>query len=254
MFEIYVKPLSCDLFVRSYWKDLEWLTLCLASITKYCRGFRSVIIVLPRSSEPWLRRFVLPPGVRVELCDCYRDDYLGQQVTKLLADTFTDADYICHVDSDCVFFRSISPEDLIVNGKPHVLMRPCDTLGRHRPWQKPTEQFLRSKVTDDFMYHPPFTFPRWLYARLREHSLAIHGVDIETYVTAQLPRGFSEYNALGAFAWRHYRDRFSWVDITISPSSKPHCRWYWSWGGIDAAIRGEIRAILDAGDERNRTV
>jgi len=249
-----MNPLNCDLFVRSYWKDLEWLRFSLASITSYCRGFRSVIVVLPRSSEPWLRRFALPQGFRVELCDCYRDDYLGQQVTKLLADTFTDADYICHVDSDCVFSRPTSPEDLIVNGKPRVLMRPCDTLERHRPWQKPTEKFLGSKVSDDFMYHPPFTFPRWLYGRLREYVIAMHGVDIETYVTAQGPRGFSEFNGLGAFAWRHYRDRFIWVDTTTSPPSRPHCQWYWSWGGIDPATRAEIQAILDAGNERNRTV
>ncbi len=248
-----MKPLICDLFVRSYWKDLEWLGFCLASITKYCRGFRSVIVVLPRSSEAWLRRFVLPPGVRVELCDSYRDDYLGQQVTKLLADTFTNADYISHVDSDCVFFRPTSPEDLIVEGKARVLMRPCDTLGRHRPWQGPTEKFLGSKVTDDFMQHPPFTFPRWLYSRLREQTIATHGIDIETYITTQPPRGFSEYNSLGAFAWRHYRDRFIWVDTTISPPSKRHCRWYWSWGGIDAATQAEIRAILDADGESDRT-
>src|SRR5947209_4154135 len=112
------KSTTCDLFIRSYWKDLEWLRFCLASIQRYCHGFRSVIVVVPRSTAPWLRRVSLPPHVRVEFCRDYPDDYLGQQVTKLLADNFSDADYICHVDSDCVFFRPTSPEDLIVDGKP----------------------------------------------------------------------------------------------------------------------------------------
>ena len=80
----------CDLFIRSYWKDLEWLAFCLASIGKYCRGFRSVIVVLPQSSEPWLRRTGLldgagPSDTQIAFCRNYPDDYLGQQATKLLA-------------------------------------------------------------------------------------------------------------------------------------------------------------------------
>jgi hypothetical protein len=100
-------------------------------------------------------------------------------------------------------------------------------------------------VRDDFMYHPPFTFPRWLYPRLREHAVAEHAVDLETYIAAQPPRGFSEFNVLGAFAWAHYRDRFVWVETTIEPLRDPHCRWYWSWAGLDAQTRSEIEAILE---------
>lgn len=238
--------MNCDLFIRSYWKDLEWLDFCLASIEKYCHGFRSVVVVLPRSSWPWLQRSGLQGKARFELCPNYRDDYLGQQATKLLADTFTDADYICHVDSDCIFSRTTSPHDLILDNKPIVHMRRCETLGRHWPWQKPTEKFLGLRVGFDFMQQQPFTFPRWLYPRLREHAIKTHGMDIETYIIAQPTRGFSEYNGLGALAWEHYREHFLWVDMDTSMLVEPHCRWYWSWGGIDVSIRSEIRAILDA--------
>jgi hypothetical protein len=241
--------LSCDLFIRSYWKDLEWLEFCLTSIAKYCRGFRTVIVVFPQSSQPWLRKFVVPGNVRIELCRDYRDDYLGQQATKLLADTFTDADYICHVDSDCVFSRRTSPADLMTEGKARVLRRPCDRLGRHRPWQKPTEKFLGWSVPFDFMQHPPFLFPRWIYPEVRAHGVAAHGVDIETYIAAQPPRGFSEYNILGAFAWERHPEHFEWLDAGDSPPGEPHCRWYWSWGGIDDEIRSEIGAILAAPDD-----
>ena len=201
-------------------------------------------MVIPRSSEPWLRRIALPGNARIEYCRDYRDDYLGQQATKLLADTFSDSDYICHVDSDCMFSRPTSPLDLIVDGKPIILMQPCSLLGRHRPWQKPTEKFLGCPMSYDFMRYPPFTFPRYLYPVLRQQAVQAHGVDIETYVSAQPPRGFSEFNALGAFAWQHHPESFVWVDTSVSPPREPHCRWYWSWGGIDAATRAEIRSIL----------
>jgi hypothetical protein len=241
----------CDLFIRSYWKDLEWLSFCLNSIRQFCRGFRSVIVVVPRSTEPWLRRAPLPRNARIEFCRDYQDDYLGQQATKLLADTFSDAEYICHVDSDCVFFRPTSPQDLIVDGKPHVLMRSCELLIGHRPWQRPTEKFLGCRVLDDFMQQPPFTFPRWLYPKLRKHAVATHFTDIESYIAAQPQRGFSEYNVLGAFAWQYHHEHFLWVDTADSPPVAPYCRWYWSWGGIDSVTRREIQAILHGADREN---
>lgn len=241
--------LSCDLFIRSYWKDLAWLEFSLASIAKYCRGFRTVIVVFPRSSEPWLRKRILPGNPRIEFCRDYRDDYLGQQATKLLADSFTNADYICHVDSDCVFCRPTSPVDLIAGGKARVLKLPCKLLGPHWPWQKPTEKVLGWTVLDDFMQQPPFLFPRWIYPEVRAHVVTRHGVDIETYIAAQPPRGFSEYNVIGAFAWERHRERFEWLDVSVSPPGEPHCRWYWSWGGIDDEIRSEIQAILAAPDD-----
>ena len=230
----------CDLFIRSYWKDLEWLSLCLASIARYCRGFGETIVVLPRASEPWLRRVTLPHA-RIELCRNYRDDYLGQQATKLHADTFSDAEYICHVDSDCVIFRPTTPDDLIRGGRPCVRTRPCELLGRERPWQRPTEAFLGWPVELDFMQHPPFT--RWLYPCVRDHAHSVHGADLERYLEAQPPRGFSEFNVLGALAWRHHRDRFTWIDATTAALDPP-CRWYWSWGGLDGATRAEIAEIL----------
>ncbi len=245
---------SCDIFIRSYWKDLEWLNFCLESIHQYCRGFRSLIVAVPRSTEPWLRRTPLHGNARIEFCSDYHDDYLGQQATKLLADTFSDADYICHVDSDCVFSRPTSPQDLIVDDKPRVLMQSCELLIGHRPWQKPTEKFLGCRVLDDFMRQPPFTFPRWLYRNLRQHVHAAHHTDIESYIMAQPPRGFSEFNALGAFAWHNYHEHFIWVDTGDSLAETPRCRWYWSWGGIDPATRREIQAILDAANCETRKV
>jgi hypothetical protein len=240
--------MSCDIFIRSYWKDLEWLQVCLASIEKYCRGFRSVIVVLPHSSEPWLPRFPLHGDVEIKFCRDYGDDYLGQQVTKLLADTFSDADYLCHVDADCIFYRQTSPEDFIIDGKPLVLKRPCELLSPYRPWRKPVEKFLGWSLLDDFMQHPPFVFPRWLYQQVREHSVSAHNVGIEEYVTAQPPRGFSEFNVLGALAWQRYNDRFVWLDTSLRSPGEPHCRWYWSWGGMDGAIKSEISEILNGPD------
>ena len=236
--------MTVDLFIRSYWKDFDWLQFCLASIAKYCHGFRAVVLVLPHSTRPWLRRLEVCGDVRVEICRNYRDDYLGQQATKLLADTFTDADYVCHVDSDCIFHRPTTPHDLMADGRPRMLKRSSAQLGRHYPWRKPTEKFLGWSVADDFMQQQPLLFPRWLYPAVRRHAVATHGLDIETYLESQPPRGFSEYNVLGAFAWARYRDRFAWIDTGGAPPGPAPCRWYWSWGGLDSRTAAEIRQII----------
>jgi len=238
---------ACDIFIRSYWKDFAWLELCLAAIEKYCHGFRSVIVVVPQSSQPWLRRFPKLTGkAQVEFCRDYRDDYLGQQATKLMADTFTDSTFICHVDSDCIFCRPTAPTDLIIDGTPRIIMRPYTRLGRHLPWRKPTETFLGWEVTHDFMQHPPFTYPRWLYPKVREHATAVHGINLEKYITTRPQRGFSEFNVMGALAYVRYPSRFSWIDNSEVDPGTSSCRWYWSWGGLDGATLEEIETILDA--------
>lgn len=239
--------MTCDIFIRSYRKDLGWLELCLAAVAKFCRGFRAVVVVVPRASERWLRRLPpLAPNVRVEICPDYADDYLGQQLTKLQADHFTDADFVCHVDSDCIFTQPVSPDDLLDAGRPRIVMRSYASLDRHWPWQAPTEAFLGWKVTHDFMQRPPFVFPRWIYAEFRAHARSQHGMDLEQYILSRPPRAFSEFNALGAFAHARHTQSFSWELVGDERTADSTCRWYWSWGGLDDGTRTEIEALLQS--------
>lgn len=230
------------LFIRSYWKDLEWLQLCLRSIERHCDGFAEVVIVVPESSRAWLARTLLPQGVRLVYGPSYADDYLGQQVTKLQADLYVEADHIVHADADCIFTRATRPHDLAPGGRPRVVTRPIIELGRHYPWRKPTEEFLGFAVELDFMQQPPFVYPRWLYSLLRKHCVERHGMTIERYVTSRPPRGFSEFNVLGAYAHRHHPECFDFLPAGSVAALPPHCDWYWSWGGITPEIRERIEA------------
>jgi hypothetical protein len=237
--------MTCDILVRTCRKDLPWLELCLAAIDRYAQGFHSVIVVLPRSSEPWLKsRLGTLRRVRVEFCRDYADDYLGQQVTKLFADTYSDAELICHIDSDCILSRPTTPEHLAPDGRPRVVMRPYALLGRHWPWRQPTQAFIGSTVEYDFMQQPPFVYPRRLYSDVRNHAQVVHGQDLESYVTGGPPRGFSEFNVLGALAYARHWEEFMWVDNSIQDPGEPYCRWYWSWEGLDSSTRRDIEALI----------
>lgn len=232
----------CDIFIRSYYKDFVWLRYALASIRRHCRGFSRVVLVTPKSSREKLDWAQLSGDLTVT-CPDYRDDYLGQQLTKLTADQWSDAEYICHIDSDCMFRRPTTPADLLEAAKPVVLMSAYRDLDPHVPWKGITEHLLQREVLYEFMRLPPYTFPRWIYSAFREHVLSIQGTSLEDYVLAQPHRGFSEFNALGAYAFLHHRDRFTWREVGHEHREGP-CRVFWSWAGIDEPTRLEIEGLL----------
>lgn len=236
--------MDCALFIRSYWKDLDWLGHCLAAVERYCSDFAETVVVLPERSGAWARRRQWPAFARFEVAPDYDDDYLGQQVSKLHADQWTDCGLICHLDSDCLFQRPTRPSDLLVDGRPRIVTRPNAPLGRHYPWRGCTEAFLGMPVELDFMCRPPFVFPRGLYAELRAYCDERHGVPLDRYVLSRPPRGFSEFNALGTYAWHRHRDAFAFVDIECAGPAC--CEWFWSWDGVDA-MRARIGEILDDG-------
>jgi uncharacterized protein DUF6492 len=235
---------NVDIFIRSYYKDFQWLRYCLRSIEKYSRGFRKTILVVPRSSAERLAWFGLDQRVETHICDNFADDYLGQQVTKLHADTYTDADFICHVDSDCVFRRKITPHDLVCGGKAIIPITSYRACPEEVGWQRLSERFLSRPVEYDFMRRQPLVFPRWLYAAIRIQTERLHKKSLHDYVNSQPARGFSEYNALGGFAYYNHFDGFIWRERCEWVPDESFCRWYWSWGGISASIRTEMDAIL----------
>ncbi|MGW8392450.1 DUF6492 family protein [Pseudoduganella sp. HUAS MS19] len=241
--------MQVDIFIRSYYKDLRWLHYCLRSIRRYCHGFSRVIVVVPHASRARLDWHGLGGDITIS-CPDYADDYLGQQVSKLHADTISEADYICHVDSDCIFSRSTQPSDLMQDGKPRILFAPYRRLDRHVPWQGLVQQLLGHSVDYEFMRTPPYTFPRWMYREFRNFIEAQHGVGLEEYVLRQPARGFSEFNALGAYAYHHHRDACHWLDENAWPPERQSCRAYWSWGGIDQRLQEELELMLAPGPAR----
>lgn len=235
----------CDILIRSYWRDFAWLSYSLRSIARYCSGFRQVILVVPESSHDWLRQHPpLPSSIELVICKDYPDDYLGQQVTKLQADHYSDADFICHVDSDCIFNRPTRPQDLIPSGRPVCYTRPVSELPRHWPWTRPTTEILGWQPTLDFMQYPPFTYPGWLYPEVRNWCQQQHEVSLEQWVMSRPPRGFSEFNLLGAYAHRYYRDHMCWRSRAALSSELQHCLWFSSWDGLNAESRRQIKAAL----------
>jgi hypothetical protein len=111
------------------------------------------------------------------------------------------------------------------------------------PWKPVIEKFIRQPVPYEFMRSMPFMVPRWLYGKLREYCHATHGMIISDYIRNQPPREFTEFNVMGAYAYRNHTKSFKWVN-TLDRMPKHVCRQFRSWDGLTPAYKAEIESIL----------
>lgn len=236
---------SIDIVIRSYYRDLRWLALSLRSIDVFASGYRRLIVVVPESTVRRTGPLVPPHGqqLHVVTCEDFRDDYLGQQITKLHADEYSDADVIVHMDSDNVLVRPCDLRERYLHGD-RVRMT-YDTSGR-RPvgdgFRSCPRLFFGAEVPHDLSGAPPAAFPRHLYQALRDHCQHAHGVGIADYAHAAGSDRFCEFGLLRALAWLQEPARYEWVDTPAS--LVPECRTFWSRSTNPDDIAGTLPASL----------
>lgn len=238
-----------DIVIRTYPGDYEWLDHCIHSIYRFCHGFRKIWIVSPAEPPAFIGQ-IKEEGAPIEwkvMNDETEDGYLAQQITKLYADVITDyqPDYILHVDSDVIFNRAVGPGDFFMDGKLIWFYTPYEDI--QTPWQPIITKFMGFHQPFEFMRRLPIMIPRWLYPRLREFCHNQHGVPISDYIKMQPMRAFSEFNAIGAYAYFHYRDKFDWFDTTYAAMPEPFARQFHSWSGLTPEVKTEIEKILGGG-------
>lgn len=209
-----------DIFIKTYSRDHEYLRYCLASIEKFCTGFRQVVVV---DGEH-------PKG------------YLHQQYIKLTAHTHTDADFILFTDSDTLFTEPVTPETFMVDGKPIWLHTPWNpALHDAVPWFAPMTEFAGEEPPSEFMRRQGFMVPRQALEAINLFCWSKHRVSLEDYILSR--NKFSEYNVLGHYCWRFMRDRFHWINTEEEPLPSECVRQFWSWDALDRNLP-EIQRIL----------
>jgi FkbM family methyltransferase len=111
---------------------------------------------------------------------------------------------------------------------------------------------MQERLSYEYMRRFPIMVPRWLYPKLREFCFSRHKMPLCDYIKMQPLREFSEFNVLGAYAFIHHKDKFFWVDTTITAFGpqmpEPFAKQFFSWGGITPDIKKELEDILKGGD------
>lgn len=234
------KEATHDIFIRTCAKDLPWLRYCLQGIHRFTKGFRQVVIVAPNSARPGLERWGLTLE-RVHYIQEYKNDYLGQQITKLHADTWTDADYIWFVDSDVIFNRPTTPDLMFCKGKPVYYLTPVEQVG-DIPWIGITEMFLGWRPRFEYMRRMPMMYPGDMLVNFRTHAQTLHKIQVGDWIEHN--QKFSEFNAFGAWAHRFQPDRFYWWNTVELEQPPPFATQFWTWGGITPDVKAKIERIL----------
>ena len=233
-----------DLFCCTYARDAKWVEYMLRSVRKYAREFRDTIVMYPNHEKPTFapmeQRF---PWVRWIGFNENPDGHMHQNLIKCTADLYSDADFICHIDSDCMFTEKSVPSDFFTNGKPDLLFNKYSDL-KGVPWQGITEAALGFACPNETMRRFPFVYPRWLYAELRKHIETLHNKPFSEYVfTAPCIKGafhgFSEFESLGSLAINSFSEFFHLYDMA-NGAKHQQVRQYWSWSGLTPQERFDL--------------
>lgn len=236
-----------DIFVVTYWRDAAWLEYLLRSIQKYARGFRQTIVVYPsRDSgtiDPIVAKFQNTKGVHFDEAS---DGHMHHNIIKCTADTYSDADYFLHIDSDCVFLERTLPSDYMTGGRPDLIHSfYSDVPGL--PWREVTERALGIKCESETMRRHPFLYPRELYKLTRDRVELVNKMPFSQYVftapkVGGAHRGFSEFNALGCTGLYLHPELFN-IRNTKDGLRPSHVRQYWSWSGMTEQERFELEWV-----------
>lgn len=236
--------MTLDIFTRSYAKDIPFLSYMLRSAHKFARGWDNIVIVVPESDRAAFQGMNLtqekvyfieePAGV---------SGYMAQQITKLNADCFTEAEYIAYVDSDCLFYKPFNiQEELIKDGKPLMMKTPYAELPPDLPWRACTEKAIGCEAPYETMRRQPIVVKAEFLDRFRRHIAHIHGKTVNDYIAGETT--FSEFNALGSYLHKYHNNELVWLDTSTEPVPDQWCYQAWSHGGLTPELRHKYERIL----------
>jgi hypothetical protein len=233
-----------DIFIKTYHKDFEWLFFCLSSIDKFLDGFERIIIAMPSNDRDFFsintKQFSkIYDKIQYVYTHDYGNTYLYQQYIKMTAYQYIEADYIMYVDSDVIFNRkSHISESFNSEQKPIIYYTPYEMVGNAICWQEPTSKLLGE--------YQPYEFMRKNCLVFRKQTL----IDIHT----QYPNlqeiimnsiRFSEFNTIGAWAFKNEFDNYSFINTTTNPPPPANHIQFWSYSNLNEKDRLRIKQILN---------
>ncbi|HRH68807.1 MAG TPA: FkbM family methyltransferase [Flavobacteriales bacterium] len=246
-----------DILYVTYAKDAQWFRWSVQVLIRNMKGYRHIIAVAPEQDRPVFDAMLWQfPQVRmVYIADWPGAGYMWQQWVKMHADTFTDAELICHIDSDVFIKEPTHIADYLTDGKPTWLWAYYTDITDAIVWKAATEHALGMRCDQEFMQAFPFILHRVTYVGLRAYLIGQRHTDAEAYLRNchAVGRKFSEFNALGRYAFekeqRHYhfidrnRDAAGVVTTAHWPKGIYNTRQFWSHAPV-ADHLPEIQGML----------
>lgn len=226
-----------SIYIRTYKRDIAWLDFCLQSIHRNLKGWDEIVVCIPQGQEHHLR---FAEGVRIVTSPIYADDYVGQQVSKLLCHKHITGELVLIVDSDLIFLPGASVADYMDIDRPRIM-----TYRWPDPQAKQALKW-RSVFARLFGESTPYSFMQGHGARLFRRStleaFSRRFPDIDGYARRQSRKEFSEFEFLGFFAYLYEGHAYRFLELSENPSPVYHTRQYWNVDGITPKVLAEMAA------------
>jgi hypothetical protein len=215
-----------DIFYKSYAPDFKLLRYSLESVKRNVVNYANIHVLIPLRDAQRFDNRNLPPNTTVHFVEEYGEGYLYQQWCKISAQKYCQSEYILFADSDCIFDHLINLEEFVTDGKPEILYTPYSKVGDAICWKKCTEDFMREEVEFEFMRRNTL-----IYHRSTLKAIAEYAPNLE--VDIMQGKRFSEFNAMGAFAFKYEKDKYNFVCTDDWQYVEPKGVQCWSYGDPD---------------------
>lgn len=230
--------MKVDILIKSYFADFKLLRYALLSITKNVTGYNNIILLIPEKEKQFFDTRELPPRTLIHYVNEYGKGWLYQQWCKVSAHKYSDADYILFSDSDCIFTKPIDVQDYI--GKPEILYTSWDKVGDAKVWKAPTEKIMGEPVEWEFMRRNCLIYHRSTLEKLNEWR-----PELESEIMSR--DSFSEFNLIGAYAFKFERDKYNFINTDSWTYTEPKAVQLWSHGRRDTGdvlhMKEYVRAL-----------
>jgi FkbM family methyltransferase len=250
--------MRCDVFIKTWWNDLCWVSYCLRFLERNWLEPDSQIIVLaePRCQEV-IQSWGFSSRVKYFYCHPWPDGNQFQCYLTLLADHFSDAELFAVFDSDTMLFEPMRASDQMQDGKPIIYFRPYDDSAptvAQQMWGPRMEYWLRVKPRADYMQRWPFLYWGSTIAAVRRLITARTGYNLVDSLYSDTPYNpanffqhpfkFSEHNVIGFYAALHEPERYVLRPVTEAPNWP--VKQYHSWNDWSLERQAEFDRILAA--------
>ena len=212
--------------------DLKWLDKSWRSYSAFCKNYSSYNVIIDDHEEDCeqSRGFLEYNNISYHVdtkAKYIPVGYVRQQYMKFNCDKYVpeDTDWICHVDSDSLFYAEHTPDIYFgKSGKPIMLIESYEAIEQNHSgesnehWRDIITKALKldEPVEYEFMRRMPLVYPKWLFEEVREWFIENHNMSVFEYL--QDVDNFTEYNFLGAYCWKYHHDLYEWVDIADEKS------------------------------------
>jgi len=218
-----------DIFYKTYNRDFWLMQLSLKTITKNVTGYNNIIILVPENEKELFDTRGMPERTLIHYIGEYGSTYLYQQVCKLQAYKYCDAEYILFCDSDCMWDHPIDLQEFVKDDKPEILFTDYNKVDQAICWKAPTEKMIGESVEWEYMRRNCLIYHRSTLENINKWK-----PDLEKIVMGS--QSFSEFNLIGAWANKFEKERYTWINTDDWTYVEPKATQVWSHASKEPGV------------------